>query len=50
MNWNRPVKFKISGEDWEMPLSVLILLIVLALVLMIGGAWMGFRFGSGQFE
>jgi hypothetical protein len=47
MNWNKPVKFKIGGEDWEMPLSTLLLLIVLTLLLMFGGAWLGYRFGAG---
>ncbi len=50
MNWNKPVKFKLGGEDWEMPLSTLLLLIFLTLVLMLGGAWLGFQFGSGQVD
>jgi hypothetical protein len=48
MNWNKPIKFKIGDVDWEMPLSVLLLLIFLAVIMMAGGAWLGFRFGSGQ--
>jgi hypothetical protein len=48
MNWNKPVKFKFGGEDWEMPLSTLLLLIGLTLLLMVGGAWLGYRFGAGQ--
>lgn len=48
MNWNKPVKFKFGGEDWEMPLSTLLLVILLTLVVMLGGAWLGFQFGSGQ--
>lgn len=46
MNWNKPVKFKIGSEDWEMPLSALLLLLGLTLLLMLGGAWMGYQFGS----
>lgn len=46
MNWKKPVKFKIGSEDWEMPLNVLVLLGLIALVLMVVGAWMGFQFGS----
>jgi hypothetical protein len=48
MNLNKPVKFKFGGEDWEMPLSTLLLMILLTLLLMLGGAWLGFQFGAGQ--
>ncbi len=48
MNWHKPIKFKIRDVDWEMPLNVLLLLIFLTLLLMVGGLWMGFSFGSGQ--
>lgn len=48
MPWNKPIKFKIGDVDWEMPLSTLLLLIFLTLVLMGAGAWLGYRFGSGQ--
>jgi hypothetical protein len=48
MNWNKPIKFKIGDVDWEMPLSTLLLLIFLTILLMAGGAWLGYRFGSGQ--
>jgi hypothetical protein len=48
MNWNKPVKFKIGDVDWEMPLSTLVLLLALTLVLMAGGAWLGYQFGSGK--
>ena len=48
MNWNKPVKFKVGDVDWEMPLSTLVLLLALTLVLMVGGAWLGYQFGSGK--
>jgi hypothetical protein len=48
MNWNKPVKFKIGDVDWKMPLSTLVLLLTLTLVLMAGGAWLGYQFGSGK--
>ncbi len=48
MNWNKPVKFKLGDVDWEMPLSTLVLLLALTLVLMAGGAWLGYQFGSGN--
>ncbi len=48
MNWNKPVKFKIGDVDWEMPLSTLVLLLTLTLVLMAGGAWLGYQFGPGK--
>jgi hypothetical protein len=50
MDFNKPVKFKIGSEDWEMPLGTLLLLIAIALLLMIGGAYMGFKFGERQFQ
>jgi hypothetical protein len=42
------IRFKISGEQWEVPLNVLILLIAITLLLMLLGAWMGFNFGGGK--
>jgi len=48
MNWSKLIKFKFGGEDWEMPLSTLLLLLFLTLLLMLGGAWLGFQFGAGQ--
>lgn len=46
MDLKKNVKFKIGSEDWEMPLGVLILLILITLILMIGGAYLGFKFGE----
>lgn len=48
MNWNKSIKFKFGGEDWEMPLSTLLLFAFLTIVLMLGGAWLGFQFGAGK--
>jgi hypothetical protein len=48
MNWNKPVKFKVGDVDWEMPLSTLVLLLALTMVLMAGGAWLGYQFGSAK--
>jgi hypothetical protein len=48
MNWNKPIKFKVGDVDWEMPLSTLVLLLALTLVLMAGGAWLGYQFGLGN--
>jgi len=48
MNWIKLIKFKFGGEDWEMPLSTLLFLLFLTLLLMLGGAWLGFQFGAGQ--
>jgi len=42
------VRFKISGEQWDIPLPTFILLIIITLALMGLGAWLGFKFGSGS--
>ncbi|MCH7397693.1 hypothetical protein MM236_06820 [Belliella sp. DSM 107340] len=46
MDLNRIIKFKIGKEDWEMPLGVLLLLGGIALVMIVGGLYMGFKFGE----
>ncbi|SFG46152.1 hypothetical protein SAMN04487988_10460 [Algoriphagus hitonicola] len=46
MNWKKPIRFKISGVPWEIPLNVLLLLIFLTILLMSAGAYLGFQFGS----
>lgn len=48
MDWKKPIRFKISDVPWEIPLNVLILLGGITLILMILGAWLGFKFGSGS--
>ncbi|MEN2280525.1 hypothetical protein AAGF08_00205 [Algoriphagus sp. SE2] len=48
MDWKKPIRFTISGEKWEIPLNILILLIMITVLLMIFGAWMGFSFGGGK--
>ncbi|MFC0262526.1 hypothetical protein [Fontibacter flavus] len=50
MDLKKNVKFKIGSEDWEMPLGVLLMLIAVALILMILGAYLGFTFGERQFS
>jgi hypothetical protein len=47
IDWKKPIRFKIGDVPWEFPLNVLILLIVITLILMLGGAYLGFQFGSG---
>ncbi|WP_185974400.1 hypothetical protein [Litoribacter populi] len=47
---NRIIKFRIGDQDWEMPLGVLLLLGGIALVMMIGGVYLGFAFGENQFR
>ncbi|WP_168196220.1 hypothetical protein [Echinicola soli] len=42
------IRFRIGSEDWEMPLGVLLLLLGITLVMVIGGAYMGYYFGNGQ--
>ena len=46
MNLKKNIRFKIGSENWEMPLGVLLLLLGISLVLMVVGAYMGFRFGQ----
>jgi hypothetical protein len=46
MDLKKNIRFKIGSENWEMPLGVLLLLLGISLVLMIVGAYMGFRFGQ----
>ncbi|MCL6258939.1 hypothetical protein M3O96_07575 [Aquiflexum sp. TKW24L] len=46
MDFNKNIKFKIGSEQWEMPLGVMLLVSGITLVLMIGGAYLGFRFGQ----
>ncbi len=48
VNWKKPVRFKIGDVPWEIPLNVLLLVIAITLVLMAGGAYLGFQFGSGS--
>jgi hypothetical protein len=50
MDFNRIIRFRIGGEDWEMPLGVLLLLGGITLLLMIGGVYLGFMFGENQFK
>jgi len=49
MNWKKPIRFTVGGEKWEVPLNVLVLVILITLLLMFFGAWMGFSFGGGKF-
>ena len=46
MNWKKIIRFKIGDVPWEVPLDVLVLVGAITLVLMGGGAYFGFQFGS----
>jgi len=46
MDIKKNIRFKIGSENWEMPLGILLLLLGISLILMIVGAYMGFRFGQ----
>lgn len=46
MDLKKIIKFKIGSEDWEMPLGVILLLLGITLVLVFGGAYLGFKFGQ----
>lgn len=49
MDFKKNIRFKIGSEDWEMPLGVLLLLLGITLLMVIGGAYLGYKFGRGQF-
>jgi hypothetical protein len=46
MDLKKNIKFKIGSEDWEMPLGVILLLLGITLLLVFGGAYLGFKFGQ----
>ena len=46
MDFKKNIRFKIGSEQWEMPLGVMLLVGGIALVLMMGGAYFGFKFGQ----
>jgi uncharacterized integral membrane protein len=46
MNLKKIIHFKIGSEQWEMPLGVMLLVGAITLILMVGGAYLGFRFGQ----
>jgi hypothetical protein len=46
MDLNRIIKFKLGKEDWEMPLGVLLLLGGISLLMILGGLYLGFKFGE----
>ncbi|GAB3650364.1 hypothetical protein GCM10028791_17430 [Echinicola sediminis] len=49
IDFKKNIRFRIGSEDWEMPLGVLLLLLGIALVMVLGGAYLGFRFGKGLY-
>ena len=49
MNLNKIIRFRLGSEDWEMPLGVLLLLLCITLILVLGGAYLGYKFGVSQF-
>ncbi|MCH7401564.1 hypothetical protein ACFOUP_14040 [Belliella kenyensis] len=46
MDLNKIIKFKIGKENWEMPLGVLLLLGGITLIMILGGLYVGFKFGE----
>lgn len=49
MDLKKIIRFRIGSEDWEMPLGVLLLLLGITFLFIIGGAYLGYKFGSSQF-
>ncbi len=47
MELKKNIRFKIGSENWEMPLGVLLLLLGITLIMIIGGAYLGYLFGLG---
>ncbi|RPA66481.1 hypothetical protein EF405_20455 [Cyclobacteriaceae bacterium YHN15] len=50
MDLKKNIRFKIGSENWEMPLGILLLILLIALILMVLGAFMGYYFGERQFQ
>lgn len=46
---NKKIRFKLGSEEWEMPLGVLLLLLGITLLMVMGGAYLGYKFGNSQF-
>jgi len=49
MDLKKNIRFKLGSEDWEMPLGTLLLLLGITLLMIVGGAYLGYKFGSNQF-
>lgn len=49
MNLKKTVRFKLGSEDWEMPLGIVLLLAGITLLMILGGIYLGYRFGDSQF-
>ncbi|MEX2593019.1 MAG: hypothetical protein WD426_09590 [Anditalea sp.] len=49
MDLKKNIRFKLGSEDWEMPLGILLLVLGITLLLVIGGAYLGYKFGHSQF-
>ncbi len=49
MDLKKNIRFKMGSEDWEMPLGILLMLLGITLLLIIGGAYLGYKFGNSQF-
>lgn len=49
MDLKKIIRFKLGSEDWEMPLSVVLLLAGITLLFIIGGIYLGYQFGNSQF-
>jgi len=49
MNLKKNVHFKIGSEDWDMPLGVLLLLLGITVLFVVGGIYIGYKFGNSQF-
>jgi len=49
MDLNKNIRFEIGGEQWEMPLGVLLLVGGITLALMLVGGYLGYKFGQRQF-
>ncbi len=49
MDLKKNIRFKVGSEDWEMPLGILLMLLGITLLLIIGGAYLGYKFGNSQF-
>jgi len=49
MDLKKNIRFKLGSENWEMPLGIILLLSGITLIMIIGGVYMGYKFGNSQF-
>ena len=49
MDLKKNIRFKLGSEDWEMPFGVVLLFLGIVLLMIVGGVYIGYKFGDSQF-